>query len=819
MGSFLGGLFNEISFRHYPKMKLEGDITVPKFYRHVLSLIFAVKEINENPNILPNVSLGFHVYDSYTNIRMTSLNTLKLLSCQNRIVSNFKCDKSKNLIAVIGGLTYEISLQMASILGIYKIPQIAYCVFTLVTNVKTQFSSFYRMVPNEEVQYTGMVQLLLQFQWTWVGIMAGDYDLGDRFLQTLVPMLSKKNICIAHVIKIPDVTSVVSMMEISTIWKPLYSSIINSTVKAFIVNADRKTISFFKLLLYMNSLLSGIPETSVAKVWIMTAHWEFSSLSLYRGFDINVFHGALSFAIHSNEILEFPKFLQFLQPNSPNGDGFLKIFWEQAFNCVFDNSIETLENSDICTGEEKLESLSGAFFETSMTGLSYSIYNAVYAIAHALHKIYVYREKLGGKANRGRIHPFLRSISFNNSAADLVSFDQNGELVAGLDIVNWVTFPNQSFFRVKVGRMDPQALPGNELSVNVEAITWHYTFNQVMPLAVCNDNCHPGYYKQKKEGEQFCCYNCVPCPEGKISDQKDMDDCFKCPEDQYPNMKRDQCLPKALNFLSFSEPLGITLVFLALSCSLMTSLVLGIFIKNQDTPIVKANNRELSYSLLISLLLCFLCSLLFIGRPQPVTCCLRQIAFGITFSVAISCVLAKTVTVVLAFLATNPGSRLRKWTGKRLTNSILCCSLIQAIICVLWVCTTPPFPDLDMRSLSAEIIIECNEGSVLMFYSVLGYLGFLAMVSFTVAFLARKLPDSFNEAKFITFSMLVFCSVWFSFVPSYLSTKGKYMVAVEIFAILASGVGLIAFIFSPKCYIIIAKPALNSKGQLMKRNK
>ncbi|XP_054849986.1 vomeronasal type-2 receptor 26-like [Eublepharis macularius] len=579
---------------------LHGSLgaSVPKHYQNILALVFAVKEVNENPNILPNITLGFYILSSYYLAKITYKATLSLLSTHNMFIPNFKCDTQRKVISVIGSRLTETYASMATILTNYKIPQ--------------------------------------HFKWTWIGLFAVDDDNGDKFLQTVMPLLSQNRICYDFTLRTPKRTDTDDLVE--------------------------------------------------------------QLLNLLEKYPILV-------NIHSGQPPGFQEFLQIIKPSWAKGDGFIKEFWEQAFDCSLTFSVEHEESKKPCTGEEKLEGLPGTLFE-------------------------------------------------------------------------------------------------------------------VVPRSVCNDPCQAGYSKEKKEGKKFCCYNCAPCPEGMISGQKGqyMDACVKCSEDRYPNKEQNECIHRIISFLSYTEHLGIILAVMALSFSLSTTLILATFVKHQDTPIVKANNRNLSYILLISLLLCFLCSLLFIGQPRKVTCLLRQTAFGIIFSVALSSVLAKTITVVLAFMASKPGSRARKWVGKRMANSlVLSCTFAQSSLCTLWLSTSPPFPDADMYSLNGIIILECNEGSTAMFYCVLGFMGFLAIISFTVAFLARKLPDTFNEAKFITFSMLVFCSVWLCFVPTYLSTKGKYMVAVEIFSILAFSAGLLGCIFFPKCYIIVLRPKMNNREQMIRK--
>ncbi|OCT57465.1 hypothetical protein XELAEV_18003448mg [Xenopus laevis] len=304
-----------------------------------------------------------------------------------------------------------------------------------------------------------------------------------------------------------------------------------------------------------------------------------------------------------------------------------------------------------------------------------------------------------------------------------------------------------------------------------------------------------------------------------------MENCLKCPIYEWPNIEKFICIEKQIEFLSYESD-SLTLVFIVLSVVsiLLVTVIIGIFISFRDTPLVKANNRNLSFILLFSIKLSFLSVFLFLGRPTDITCMLRQTSFGISFSIAVSSVLAKTIMVCIAFKATKPHSLLRNWLKIQLSHCIVViCSFIQFLISAIWLALFPPFVELNLLSEPGKIIIQCNEGSVIAFYIVLSYMGLLASVSFIVAFLARTLPDSFNEAKYITFSMLLFCSVWITMIPAYLSTKGKYMVAVEIFAIISSSCGLLFCIFLPKCYIIIFKqieaPKWNTKQYLVRNNK
>ncbi|XP_013927066.1 PREDICTED: vomeronasal type-2 receptor 26-like [Thamnophis sirtalis] len=768
---------------------------------------------HDSRSLLLNITQGYNIYENYFSEQITLDALLDVLSDGEANVPNYRCGKQKNTLAVLEGANADLSILVSNMLGTYKVPQISYSFVSPILRDKIQFPFFYPMLPAEGVQYPGMVKLLLHFRWTLVGLMAPETDQGERFMRTMTSMLIKNGICpvLSQVFSI-KIRNLVLSLEPFAKW---------NQVNVFLYGTE---ISSFQIGIFiMHVMLTHLKQPVSGKVWIMAACWDLtwdfieSSVSTFQNIC-----GFFSFLVQTNQRVAFDAFKQFHSS--------MKRFVEKSFTCSSIKDVLSVKVWRWCREREELELLPQGEMQRILSLDSFFTYNIIWAVGLALHSAYFSKSKrpvrnsgenLGGpRLKAWQFHAFLQKPQFYNHSIDGVYFDENGDPAVDLDIVNWIVYTNKSVTRIQSGHLERQGIQGSKLVINQNKIAQMEKMNKPLPPSRCVESCHPGFRKVAQEGRPICCYDCIPCAEGTISTQEDSEKCTPCPEDQHPNISRDDCIPKIKTFLNYKDYLGIMLISIAVFLSLTTAIVLGIFIKFLDTPIIKANNRDLSYILLVSLQLSFFTSFLFIGQPRRATCLLRQITFSIIFSVAISSVLAKTITVVLVFLATKPGNKVQKWLGKSLSNFIIVsCSGLQIVICSSWLGTSPPFPESDLHSQPGEIILQCNEGSVTMFYCALGYMGILAAICFTVAFMARNLPGTFNEAKLITFSMLVFCSVWISFVPTYLSTKGKYMVAVQVTSILASSAGLLGCIFIPKCYIIILRPELNTKEQLIMKAK
>ncbi|KAK9405789.1 type-2 vomeronasal receptor [Crotalus adamanteus] len=810
------GITSKIISQFYPhifsKPPIYGLRSESTIFRDLLVFFLAVHKINQNPRLLPNITLGYNIYDNFLNARITCEVIMHLLSTGQENVPNYRCGRQKNLLAVFEETDSEHFGHISTILGIYKIPQVNYGAISHILQQSHHFPFFYQMTPKQEPPYSAIVKLLLHFQWTWISLLSQDNDKGENFKRSLETLAVKNRICIVLSEIIPAANLNIQTGDFFVQeQRKMFLLLINIHIKIIVCQLDFHATAMLLTIIIFNEKKNTFIE---GKVWIATTLSHISIRMFSNKLDLQRKHVLFSFLTQKSR----GQCYNFNSYSSAE-----KQIVKEAFQCSYSNPVLSKKVWERCTEKESRllpphDVLARMIIE-DVSGISRAIH-AVASVLHAASSSQMSKRRMlvGDHQSPQIVQPwqFMRSFQLQNISNSGIYLDENGILAADFDIMHWKMLPQKSFPTVKVGSVEREASSEVKVSINQSAIQWPTSFNKTVPSSRCTENCYPGYAKLVREGAPVCCHDCSLCMEGTFSVEEDASHCSKCPDDQFSNEKRDECIPKSISFLSYEETLGIILASFTLALSLITAFVLGIFTKYRETPIVKANNQDLTYILLISLLLSFLTSLLFIGPPKKVTCLLRQSIFSVVFSVAVSSLLAKTVMVVVAFLATKPGSRMRKWLGKTLANSIVVsCSGIQVGICMIWLGISPPFPDSDMHSQPEYILLQCNEGSIIMFYTALGYMGLLAAICFLVAFLARKLPGTFNEAKLITFSMLVFCSVWVSFVPTYLSTKGKYMVAVQIFSILASSLGLMGCIFIPKCYIIILRPDVNTKEHVI----
>ncbi|KAJ3590091.1 hypothetical protein NHX12_008045 [Muraenolepis orangiensis] len=802
-------------------------------FRWTQTMLFTIREINDRVDLLPHTDLGYVIYDSCFTISKAVEGTLTYLTGQDEAVPNYRCGSGPPLAALVGAGGSDLSIATARILGLYHFPQVSYFSSCSALQSKFQFPTFLRTIPNDNHQSTAMAKLVLHFGWTWVGTIAADDDYGKYGIKEFKEQVEDAGVCISFSETLPTTSSPEDI-------KRIVDTVVESTARIIVVFSSDVSLSPLIAELLRNNVTN--------RTWIASEAWVTSALINQPGIS-SVLAGTLGFGVRRADI---PGLQDYLLSLDPYDDSLTEEFWETAFNCTLDYSKalrqarESSANGSLsrgagvapgglCSGTEDLRQLNSTYTDVSQLRMTYNVYKAVYAVAHALHNL---EDCVDGQgpfnkkscANITAFEPwqlmyYLKNVRFTVPHTGEEIFFNMGEVAGYYDILNWQFSADGDVSYVPVGIYNGTSPGTATMTIWNSSVVWHNEQFEP-PRSVCSEDCTPGTRKGIRQGEPVCCFDCIPCADGEISNITNARECIQCGEDNWSNEARDSCIPKIIEFLAFGEPLGITLIAISAFGALITIGVMVVFLINLGTPLVKANDPLLSFSLLFSLVVTFLCSIVYLGEPQPWSCMTSQVALALGFALCLSSLMGKSVVLMLraralkairVSAASDPDVDRLTFGHQRLMAAVA--TLIQAVACAVWLIILPPHPVKNTAAQNVKIILECDVGSIVFICCIFAYDMLLALVAFVFAFTARKLEDHFSEAKCVTFGMLVFFIVWISFVPAYLSTRGKFMVAVQIFAILASSFGLLACIFLPKVYVLLLKPERNVEELVKPRAK
>ncbi|XP_053315986.1 G-protein coupled receptor family C group 6 member A-like [Spea bombifrons] len=780
-----------------------------------LGMVHAIERINKL-NLLPGITLGYEIYDTCGDASKGLHQAMRFISQRNEGSSaiNVTCNYRSytSLVkAVIGAGYSEVSIAVSRLFSFQLIPQISYSSSADILSDKRRYPSFLRTVASDVHLTNALAKLIKMFDWSYVGIISSDDDYGRSVLESLMAHFDTQLVCTAFKEKIP---ADFGNPGVNTSIKEVIDKIKKSPARAVIL-----ALKVSIVLEFFNEII----KEKITRTWIAGDNWSTSrEVASMEG--IHTVGDILGLSFKNGEIPGFRPYLQHLHTGQNATNSFIEEYKHLRFGCTDEYeaykqclsiSPENCTKSDAINFKSpmacRIEDISQASDDYLERNIeldgSYSAYLAVTAIAHALKNMLCYK---GICAKNISFAPWellheLKKVQFYDND-EIIFFDEKGNSNLGYDLLSWQTV-NGSVEFIDVGEYEQHR---SSIQLNSSEIVWTNPYNK-RPESRCSDPCLPGQYKIHSDIR--CCYNCGLCAEGYYSSNYDVNQCTKCPDDQWSLKGSSHCQNRTVIYFSWSDPFAIILTSAA-GIGVVLVLVIGIvFLKNINTPAVKAAGGIYTCVMNLSLMASFATTVFFIGEPFNLSCKIRQPLYGISFTLCVSCILMKSFRIVLAF---ELGTRFR-YNFKFTYQPVLVIAILTGVqigICILWLAFNGPSVKKDGK-MPQTFLLLCDEGSSLGYGTTLGYTGFLAFVCFVLAYKGRKLPDKYNEGKFITFSMLVYLFVWFAFIPIYVTTTGKYLPAVELVAILASNYGVICCHLIPTSYIIFFKKKENNREEYL----
>ncbi|CAG0880568.1 unnamed protein product [Cyprideis torosa] len=333
----------------------------------------------------------------------------------------------------------------------------------------------------------------------------------------------------------------------------------------------------------------------------------------------------------------------------------------------------------------------------------------------------------------------------------------------------------------------------------------------------------------------LCCWNCVPCRDDQYLFN---DSCVACEEGWMPTEDKSSCYRLNPIYMTWDSLWAIIPVAFSSIGILLTLFTFSVFIRYNRTPVIMASGRELCYVLLFGILMCYMVTFVIISKPSTGICLLQRVGLGLCLCICYAAILTKTNRISRIFNRgiksikrpsyTSPKSQIvicldyvsncwfiqsPRYTGRDSTR----CSLaylagiisVQLVIVSAWLVIERPHVR-EMYPVRHIAVLTCGVSTFSVLMSLVYNMILILLCTF-YAIKTRKIPENFNEAKYIGFTMYSTCIVWLAFVPIYFGTNNDFHMQLTslCMCVSISASASLACLFFPKVYIVLFQPYKN----------
>ncbi|XP_072546570.1 G-protein coupled receptor family C group 6 member A-like [Salminus brasiliensis] len=740
------------------------------------AMIYAIEQINQD-SLLPNVKIGYEIYDTCSSVSMALHGTLKLMKKKTFVEDQcVVMAPSNNVKAVIGERSSEVSVAVARLLALPLMTQISFASSSELLSSRSKFPSFFRTVPSDKHQTDAIVQLVQWFNFVPVGIIGSDDEYGKYGAESLSDSFKKNNICIEFKEILPA-----DFSKNHLVFTELQKKLSSWRAEAIVLFTKASNAKI---------ILEEASSVNASRTWIASDAWS-TAKDIINLDKLSNSVRILGITCKRHKVPGFSDYMtHFLNQENMNGSFFCNLL----SLCPFCTTQPNNQTCPLFASEAENMPYKQHFNRTSLIDFihqdesyeAYSVYMAVNVIAHGL-------KSLLENNNVTHFPPrmlteAIQQVRFTLSNFSNISLNKHGEVDLGYDILEWKT----------EGKINIYTIGTYENS----SILLHKVFpeNKTVTQFNCSKSCLQGQELYVMHPDNPCCKGCISCKKNYFS--TDGNKCEPCQESNHSQCFREKFLPWTNGF-------SITLAVFTSINLVITLLVTVLFSLNIHTPIVRAAGGYMCFPALLSLMGCFSSVFLFLGEPTEANCRAGLPFFSLSFTVCVSCVLANLLQIFVGFAFT---LKLGYWL-KRVNKPVvvvMVCASVQVFLCALWLVLGPP----SQKMFEDGYILECDEGSVVFFVLSQVYIALLCIVCFTFAYKGRTLPGLYKNARFVAIGMLIYLVMWVIFIPVYTQEHGMHERAIKASAILVSGFSILGCHFAPKCFILLWKKELNDENAI-----